>query len=59
IENCFKTCPRQALHAKTLGFIHPHTGQEMMFTSQLPADMTALIDRWRNYSNYNGALPAT
>ena len=59
IENCFKTCPRQALHAKTLGFIHPTTGQEMMFTSQLPADMSALIDRWRNYSNNNGALPAT
>lgn len=49
IDNCFKVCPRQALHARTLGFIHPRTGQEMFFTADLPADMTALIERWRAY----------
>ena len=49
IQNCFKVCPRQALHAKTLGFVHPRTGQEMMFTSELPQDMQALIDKWHNY----------
>ena len=49
IQNCFKVCPRQALHAKTLGFVHPRTGQEMMFTSELPQDMQALIDKWNNY----------
>lgn len=50
IDNCFKVCPRQALHARTLGFIHPRTGQEMFFTADLPADMTALIERWRAYN---------
>ena len=50
ITNCFKACPRQALHARTLGFRHPDTGQEMDFTSELPADMAALIERWTTYS---------
>ena len=50
IENCFKTCPRQALHARTLGFVHPRTGEEMFFSAEIPADMTALIERWRIYS---------
>lgn len=50
IENCFKILPRQALHAKTLGFIHPRTGKPMSFDSQLPEDMTALIDKWRRYT---------
>ena len=49
IENCFKICPRQALHAKTLGFVHPRTGEMMRFDSEIPADMTALIDKWRHY----------
>lgn len=49
VNNCFDVCPRQALHAMTLGFVHPRTGQEMFFTSPLPPDMTALIDKWRNY----------
>lgn len=48
IENCFAICPRQALHAKTLGFRHPVTGEEMNFDSDIPADMTALIDRFRS-----------
>lgn len=49
INNCFATCPRQALHAKTLGFVHPRTGEEMFFTSELPEDMTQLLEKWRNY----------
>ena len=47
VENCFDICPRQALHARTLGFRHPRTGEEMNFDSPLPADMTALIEKWR------------
>ena len=46
-------CPRQALHARTLGFVHPETGEEMFFTADIPADMTTLIERWRVYSNGN------
>ncbi len=49
VENCFAVCPRQALHAMTLGFVHPKTGEEMFFTSPLPQDMTDLIAKWRNY----------
>ena len=49
VTNCFDTCPRQALHARTLGFVHPRTKKEMFFTSELPTDMTALLDRWRTY----------
>ena len=49
VENCFTLLPRQALHAKTLGFIHPTTHQEMIFDSELPEDMKACIDKWRNY----------
>ena len=49
VQNCFEICPRQALHAKTLGFVHPRTGQEMFFDTEVPADMTNLIERWRQY----------
>jgi 23S rRNA pseudouridine1911/1915/1917 synthase len=49
VENCFQICPRQALHAKSLGFTHPTTGEWMHFDSELPADMTALLERWRTY----------
>ena len=49
IQNCFKLCPRQALHARTLGFVHPTTGQQMDFTSPMPQDMEQLLDKWRNY----------
>ncbi len=49
IANCFECCPRQALHARTLGFVHPRTGQEMFFTSEIPADMSGLLNRWRTY----------
>lgn len=54
IENCFKICPRQALHAKTLGFVHPRTKEWIQFDSALPEDMTALIEKWRNYVNEKG-----
>ena len=47
ITNCFRLCPRQVLHARTLGFRHPSTGQQMDFTSDLPDDMQALIEKWR------------
>lgn len=50
VDNCMKVCPRQALHAKTLGFVHPRTRKEMMFDSEIPADMTALLDKWRKYN---------
>lgn len=53
IENCFKTCPRQALHAKTLGFIHPTTGKQMDFTSPLPDDMERLINKWKTFIRGN------
>lgn len=56
IENCFNILPRQALHAKTLGFIHPTTGKEVFFDSKLPEDMTALIDKWRRYTNGTASL---
>ncbi|MDO5443403.1 MAG: RluA family pseudouridine synthase [Bacteroidia bacterium] len=49
IENCFKICPRQALHAKTLGFVHPRAKKWVQFDSVLPADMQGLIDKWRAY----------
>ena len=49
IKNCFEICPRQALHAKTLGFIHPHTEEEMFFDSEIPNDMNSLIEKWRGY----------
>ena len=49
IRNCFDICPRQALHAKTLGFVHPKTGQQMDFDSEIPHDMNQLIAKWENY----------
>ena len=49
INNCFELCPRQALHAKTLGFVHPRTGEWLQFDSAVPEDMTALLEKWRKY----------
>ena len=49
VDNCFEVCARCALHAKTLGFVHPRTGKEMFFTTELPQDMQQLIDKWRRY----------
>ncbi len=50
IDNCFAVCPRQALHARTLGFVHPHTGEEMFFSAPIPDDINSLIERWRTYT---------
>jgi 23S rRNA pseudouridine1911/1915/1917 synthase len=50
IDNCFKILPRQALHAKTLGFVHPTTKEYMRFNTELPQDMTDSIEKWRNYA---------
>jgi len=50
VENCFSICPRHALHAKTIGFIHPRTRREIKFESEIPEDMTKLIEKWRGYS---------
>ena len=49
IQNCLNLCHRQALHAKTLGFVHPKTNREMNFTSELPEDMQQLLQKWRMY----------
>ena len=56
IRNCFELCPRQALHARTLGFVHPSTGKWMQFESALPADMGALLDKWRAYTTSGRAV---
>jgi len=50
IDNCFKICNRQALHAKTLGFFHPETNNWLEFDSEIPDDMSEVIDKWRKYS---------
>ena len=51
VENCFAICSRQALHAKTLGFIHPSTRKEMLFNSDLPEDMRLVLEKWRSYTH--------
>ena len=53
VKNCFDVCPRQALHAKTLGFVHPTSGDWMQFDSELPDDMINLLDKWRKFSPNN------
>jgi len=52
VENCFKILPRQALHAKTLGFVHPKTGENLSFSIDMPDDMQQCIDKWRTYSKH-------
>lgn len=52
VDNCFTICPRQALHAKTLGFVHPATQTEIFFESELPDDMAAVIAKWRGYTTH-------
>lgn len=49
VENCFEICPRHALHARTLGFVHPATNKEVLFEADLPRDMKEVIEKWRNY----------
>ena len=53
IDNCFALCPRQALHAKTLGFVHPRTKKEISFDSEIPSDLSALLEKWRRYAGSN------
>ena len=50
IENCFAVCPRIALHAATIGFIHPKTGKQLFFEAPVPGDIRLLIEKWRNYT---------
>ena len=49
VNNCFKLIPRHALHAQSLGFVHPSTGEKMNFTTELPEDMALILDKWRHY----------
>ena len=51
IDNCFSICPRHALHAYQLGFIHPETREPLFFESKLPEDMEGLIEKWRAYTS--------
>jgi len=53
VQNCFKTIPRQALHAKTLGFTHPSSKKFVQFDSELPEDFEGVLSRWREYVKYN------
>ncbi len=56
VDNCFALCPRQALHAKTLGFKHPQTNEDVFFECDIPADMQAVIEKWRKYFNTKGVI---
>lgn len=58
IYNCFAACPRQCLHAQTLGFVHPRTKEELFLVSPVPADMQAVIDKWRVYTAARGEMGA-
>jgi 23S rRNA pseudouridine1911/1915/1917 synthase len=53
VDNCFKIIPRQALHAKTLGFIHPATQKFIQFDSELPEDFKNVMEKWEHYVKYN------
>ena len=52
VDNCFKLLPRQALHAKTLSFIHPKSNKKILFDSEIPQDMNSVINKWRLYSKH-------
>lgn len=52
VDNCFKVLPRQALHARTLGFVHPRTGEFMSFTSEIPDDIQQCIGKWQKYATH-------
>ena len=56
VDNCFKVLPRQALHAKTLGFIHPETNELMRFEAPIPEDISACIEKWKTYSKHADIL---
>jgi 23S rRNA pseudouridine1911/1915/1917 synthase len=53
VDNCFKIIPRQALHAKTLGFVHPGTGKWMQFDSTLPEDFENVLQKWEGYVKHH------
>lgn len=53
VQNCFKVMPRQALHAKTLGFVHPVTGKQVQFDSELPEDFKSVLDKWESYVTHH------
>lgn len=55
VDNCFDICKRQALHAKTLGFVHPVNGEDISFETPVPTDMATVIEKWRKYSNTVGS----
>ena len=52
VDNCFRLLPRQALHAKTLGFTHPKSNKKISFDSEIPKDMNSVINKWRLYSKH-------
>jgi len=54
VKNCFELMPRQALHAKQLGLLHPTTEQPLFFDSELPPDFTSVLEKWRNYAKHKG-----
>ena len=58
VENCFKILPRHALHAETLGFTHPKTKEQMLFSAPLPSDFQEVLERWRRYANGVGYHPS-
>lgn len=53
VENCFKLIPRQALHARSVGFVHPISGKSLHFESELPTDFVEVLEKWENYVKYN------
>lgn len=54
VDNCFDICKRQALHARTLGFVHPANGSNLFFEAPVPLDMAEVIEKWRKYSSKRG-----
>lgn len=56
VENCFALCPRHALHARTLGFIHPVSGKELFFEADIPSDIQSVIDKWRSYAEQKNII---
>lgn len=56
VENCFAICPRQALHARDIGFRHPSTGEQVLFSCEIPEDMSAVIEKWRRYTKAGATL---
>jgi 23S rRNA pseudouridine1911/1915/1917 synthase len=53
VDNCFKVLPRQALHAKTLGFLHPIKNKKMLFEIDVPDDFNSCLEKWKKYSKNN------